>query len=545
MGPSLVTKQAQHSRTLPITTAAPVKGLNTVDPLASMDAAYGLSIQNFIATPQGLNVREGYRVWSTGLPGVVSSLMPYHAQITTNSKLFAASVSGFYDVTSGGVVGAAVVSGLNASNPNWQHAQQTSVSKNFLVCVNGLDTPRLYDGTTWTTTTQAASPVLGQFSINDNNAQAVNTTAFVDVMLHQRRMWFTTANSTKAYYTDIDQPTGQLYAFDFGPEFTRGGALHKLVSWSINMGSVSGVQSNLVAISTKGDVLIYVGNNPSVSTNFALSGRYLLGAPCGRRCTIDFQSDVLYLSQDGLYPLSQYIQSSTLNNTDAITTKISNVIGDLITSYGSTPGFDMCIYPGRNVLLLNIPQSSTANNFQFCFNTVTDGWTQFTGWGAQCWGLFNNSLFFGGTGQVCLAFIGYSDGADINGNGGNNIIATALTAFTFMEKPGVLKHVHQVKPFIVTGASNPTIRVGVNTDFSLIPIVGSATLNPITGAVWDSATWDNGAATWVGSLTTYNQWSTPLCYPADALAFAVSISATSQTMWTGTGWIIEPAGQWG
>lgn len=549
---SAVTLRPKQRRTIPVSTDAPVKGLNTVDPLSAMDPQYGLSIQNFIATPQGLNVREGYRVWATGLPGDVTTLMPYHAANSTNSKLFAASVSGFYDVTTGGAVGAAVVSGLNASNPYWQYAMQTATSsgKNYLMCVNGTDAPRLYDGTSWITTTQVASPSTpGQFALVDNNGTSVSTSTFVDVILHQQRYWFTPVNSTKAYYCDIAAPSGALYAFDFGPLFPRGGALHKLISWSVNMGSVAGVQSNLVAISTKGDIVIFVGNNPAVTANWSLSAVYLLGAPCGRRCTIDFQSDVLYLSQDGLYPLSQYIQSSTLNNTDAITTKISNVIGDLITSYGTQPGFEMSIYPGRNVMLLNIPQTTTAQNFQFCFNTVTDGWTQFTGWPAACWGLFNNSMFFGSSGKVCLAFIGYADGADINGNGGNNIVATALTAFNYFEgKPGlgrgVLKHAHQVKPYVVTGATTPAIRVGVNVDFNLLPIIGSATVNPITGAVWDGVTWDAVGSTWVGSLATYNQWATPLCYAGDALAFAVSISATAQTMWTGTGWIVEPGGQW-
>ncbi len=548
-----VSKRPQKTRTVPVSTPAPYKGLNTVDSLADMDPAYGLSIQNFIATPQGLSVREGYRVWATGLPGDVTTMMPYHAANSANSKLFAASVSGFYDVTSGGAVGAAVVSGLNASNPYWQYATQTAstAGKSYLMCVNGADSPRLYDGTSWTTATQVASPSTpGQFSTVDNNGASVSIQNFVDVTLHQQRLWFVANNTTKAYYTDIAQASGQLYAFDFGPLFPRGGKLQKLAAWSVNMGSVSGVQSNLVAFSDKGDCVIFVGNNPASATNWSLSAVYLLGAPVGRRCTIDFQSDLLYLSRDGLYPLSQYIQSSTLNNTDAITTKISPTIGDLTQTFGSSPGFEMALYPGANVMLLNIPQASTGSNFQFCFNTVTNGWTQFTGWPAACWGLFNNSLFFGAPSQVCLAFIGYADGADITGAGGNNIIATALGAFDFMaDKPGlgrgVLKHVHQVKPYIVTGTVNPTIRVGVNTDFTLVPIVGSATVNPVTGAVWDNAKWDDPAATWVGSLTTYNQWTTPKCYAGDALAFAMSISATSQTLWAGTGWIVEPGGQWG
>ena len=129
MAKSSVVLRPQSTRTVPVTTIAPTKGLNTVDPLSMTDPSYGVSIQNFIATPQGLSVRQGYRTWSTGLPGDVTTLMPYHSPTTASSKLFAASVSGFYDVTTGGAVGAAVVSGLNASFPYWQFANNTSDRK--------------------------------------------------------------------------------------------------------------------------------------------------------------------------------------------------------------------------------------------------------------------------------------------------------------------------------------------------------------------------------------------------------------------------------
>jgi hypothetical protein len=550
---NITTKRPQRTLTVPVSTPAPYKGLNTVDSLADMDPDYGLSIQNFIATPQGLSVREGYRVWATGLPGDVTTLMPYNAKNSTNSKLFAASVSGLYDVTTGGAVGAAVVSGLNASNPYWQYAMMTAstASNSYLLCVNGADHPQLYDGTSWTATSQVATPSsIGQFSTLDNNSNTVNTQTFVDVIQHQQRLWFVASNSTTAYYTNIAQATGNLFAFDFGSFFPRGGKLAHLASWSMNMGSVNGVQSNLIAFSDKGDCVIFVGNNPAVATSWALTGTYPLAAPIGRRCTIPFTSDLLYLSRDGLEPLSTYIQTDALNSTTAITNKISPTISDLISSFGSSPGFELAAYPAADLLILNIPQASTGSNFQFVYNTITMGWTQFTGWASSTWGLFNNAMYFGAPGQVCLSFIGYSDGADISGSGGNNIIATALTAFDFMADKqglgrGVLKHVHQVKPYIVTGTVNPTIRVGVNTDFTLVPIVGSATVNPVTGAVWDNAKWDDPSATWVGSLTTYNQWTTPRCYAGDALAFAMSISATSQTLWAGTGWLVEPGGQIG
>lgn len=123
-----VNPRPQQARTIPVTTPAPYKGLNTVDSLAAMDPAYGLSIQNFIATPQGLSFRQGYRKWATGLPAAVTTLMSYNAKNALNSKHFAVAGSVIKDITAGGNVSGAgftAVSGLNASFPYWQYTNQT------------------------------------------------------------------------------------------------------------------------------------------------------------------------------------------------------------------------------------------------------------------------------------------------------------------------------------------------------------------------------------------------------------------------------------
>lgn len=544
----LTRRVPQAANTIPITTPAPTLGLNTRENLAMMDPAYGLSIQNFIATPQGLSLRQGYRYWATNLPTHVTSLLVYNARINSGNKLFAVAGSNFYDVTIGGNMSGAVpvVSGQSASNTTWQYAQQTfsTSGANYLIAVNGFNPPQLYNGSAWTTCTQVAVPAApGQFKTVDNNGSAVNIDDFVDVCLHQQRLWFVQNNSTKAMYLDIASVGGNLNAFDFGSYFARGARLHKLASWTIDSGS--GQSSQLVAISSKGDVVVYQGTDPSSASTWSLLGTYQLGSPVGRRSTLQMEGDLLSLTQDGLYPMSRYMQSARLDAKSALTYNISNVIASLATTYGGTAGFEMALLPSQSLLVLNIPQSDPTNNFQFVFNTETKGWTQFTGWPAECWSLYNDSLYFGGNGFVALGFFGYKDGADITGTGGSNIIGTALTAFNPMTNaqigPGFLKHAKLVKPYIVTGQSNPTIRIGVNTDFNLVPIVGSATINPVTGAVWDNAVWNDPNSTWVGSLATYNQWATPLCYPGTYLAIAISISAVADTLWVDTNWRVSPS----
>lgn len=70
-GFSLPSKRPREAIVRGESTPAPVGGLDTRDPLASMGIQYATNLTNFIATPQGCSLRKGYRKWATGLPGLV------------------------------------------------------------------------------------------------------------------------------------------------------------------------------------------------------------------------------------------------------------------------------------------------------------------------------------------------------------------------------------------------------------------------------------------------------------------------------------------
>lgn len=125
------------SRSVP----APVGGVNARDALAAMPETDCIVGDNFFGTPSYVAIRNGNQAWATGLPGAVETVMAYNG-LSTNKK-FAASVAGFYDITTQGAVGAAVVSGL--SNARWQHAMFNAGGGNVLLAVNGADAPRRFD----------------------------------------------------------------------------------------------------------------------------------------------------------------------------------------------------------------------------------------------------------------------------------------------------------------------------------------------------------------------------------------------------------------
>jgi hypothetical protein len=146
-------------------------------------------------------------------------------------------------------------------------------------------------------------------------------------------------------------------------------------------------------------------------------------------------------------------------------------------------------------------------------NTLTGAWCRFTGWNANCFALYNNSLFFGGnTGQVRLGYVGLSDVAD-------PISMSIKNAFNYYDDPGRQKIIQMIKPYIIAdGDVFPTTAMDV--DFEDVDFIASVSPYTIQGARWDAATslWDS--TTWFSGNTgsLINDWDS-----AGAIGTAIAL----------------------
>lgn len=456
--------------------AAPVGGLNARDSIADMDEKDAVILTNFFPSTTSVNLRGGYSKFSTGYGAQVESVLAYSGGAT--NKLFGIAGGSVYDATAGGAVGAAALTGL--TNSRWQYINVATAGGNFIEMCNGADSVYTFDGTTWTDRSGAIT--------------GVTSSNLIGINLHKNRVWFVEKNTLKAWYLPTQSITGAANALDLSAFAVHGGYLMAMATWTIDAGY--GVDDMAVFITSNGDILVYRGTDPSSASTWSLVGVWWLGSPVGRRCYMKYKGDVLIITQDGLIPLSGALQSSRLNPRVALTDKISYAISAAVTNYSGNFGWDIETFPKQNALLLNVPVSTNSNQQQYVMNTITGMWCSFTGWQANCFELYQDDLYFGGTNFIAKAWT-------TNADAGGAIPGAGLQAFSYFGSPAQLKRFTMMRPTFYA-SSPPSANGQINVDFDQSPSTATlATANAI-GGLWDVGTWDS--AVWGAGLELSRQW---------------------------------------
>jgi hypothetical protein len=444
---------------------APVKGWMTQESPVDAEEQSALILDNFFPEPQGVRVRRGYTSRATGMTGNVESLLVYTS--ASASKLFAANDGNIYDVSSSGAVGAADISGL--TNDRWQSVMMANSGTQYLYIVNGADAPRHYNGSAW------ATPAI----------TGVDESTFINISLHKKRLWFTPVNSMSLWYLAVDAIAGAASEFPVGALFKRGGYVMATGTWSIDAGD--GMDDLFVIITSQGEIALYAGTDPSSANTWELVGVYRVGDPIGRRCLLQVGADLAIMTEDGVIPISVVFRGDAdraVAAHKALTRNIREAWADAVQRGDDAFGWEMISYPHRNMALVNIPASGGELTWQFAYNTITGAWGRFRNQEANCWAVFDDELYFGGTdGEVFQADYGNSDD-------GVAITASMLPAYMHLGPKGRLKHVKGCRPIYSTDVPNvsPEIAIGVDYEF---PTETDEAQDVTTGFfVWDSSRWD-------------------------------------------------------
>lgn len=456
----------------------PVGGWDASSPLASMPADRAVQLKNWFPLGAYGEVRRGYRyhAWDIVADDTsIETLMAWRGP--ASSKMFAAGGGAIYDVTSNAAASSAVTS---LSEDRWQWVNMTTSGGAYLWICNGTDSCRHYNGSTW------AAPSL----------TGVTSSDVINVNIHKKRLWMVLKDSTKAYYLATDAIAGSATSFELGSNFTRGGHLMAMATWTRDGGS--GSDDYAVFISSEGQCAVYSGTDPASADTWSLVGVFDVPPPIGRRCFTRYGADVLLITIQGVFPLSEVLSVDTSQaKRVAITERISAAMTIAASAYRDNFGWEIVVYPKGTRLILNVPTSETATAVQYAMNTLTGAWCEFEGMNANTWIVYDDNLYFGGNdGSVYKADTG---SADID----TPITAVGQCAYSAMGSANV-KQWKLIKPLITTASANRPA-IGVSTDFTETDTLSQPPAAVASGgATWDSARWDVGS--WGGAEQNISDW---------------------------------------
>ena len=516
-----------------VTRPAPIKGINAFDAIIAAPEGFALILRNLFAQPYGVQVRHGYVRHCEGLDGNVETVMSHNA---LTPKLYAFSDGDpdaiLYDVTTPNTAPVVMIDDL--SNARWQHINFPTIAGVQLVACNGEDDPL------WIKPDGTVERLIAGDGTAANTISGIDPKAFVHVYSHQKRLWFVEKDTTTGWYLPPDQVYGIAEYFDFGPNWTRGGYLQQIITWTIDDGN--GADDHLAAISSEGEVSIYQGIDPNDVSTWALQGVYFCGAPIGRRAAARYGGDILILTEFGVTHMSDLLKSTKVNPAEDNTGRyIQQLVSQAITSTRDKFGWQPFVFPGKNMVMLNIPATSD-NFYQFVQNDITKAWSEFIGYNAHCWTLHQQLPVYGGFGAVYRAWEQFTDDAVVADDGtvtpGLDIRAEAQTTYSNLGTQVINKHYKMVRPSILSGGQF-SVSVAVNVDFSFQSTQSPVAFTTYEPGRWDEDYWDN--ARWAGGLLAYNEWETVRGIGFVA-ALRLLIQSTSETYWASTDWVFEPGG---
>lgn len=459
--------QTSQEATIP----APVGGWNAISPLAKMPPGDAVILDNWIPKPGYVEIRGGSRDYQTGAGHSVQSLLVWRGASTGVDELYAASNTGIFAITAFGAAWPARVFAI--TNPRVQSVNFSNDAGEFLVCVNGSDTPFRYEGSTWAnlTITGTSGPI------------TLTSTDLIAVATHKSRLYFVEKQSLRIWFLDTNSISGAAQLLDCGPIFKLGGTLNAVAAWSTTYGINQ--DDYFVAFTDQGEVAVFQGDNPADANYWAQVGLFQIGLPLGSRSLIKFGGDLLALTTNGVISLNQAVNlDRSKQNTVAVTQKIQNAFQMASQNYFANFGWDAILYESGSLAIYNIPVSELATSYQYVQNLQTGAWCRFTGLNGYCWATANELVFFGGADGVYQWDVGVIDS-------GNDLVCSALGAFNYFGAP-LQKSFTMVRPtFNATASVIPA--VAVNVDFDVTPptsvptVISSRDANLSIRSTWGSA----------------------------------------------------------
>lgn len=371
------------------TIPAPIGGLNRRDTHNSMDQTDALQMDNYIPLENKIALRKGYITYYRNEKSFLT-LTVYKKE--DKQILLGISSGRAYNLSSSSNV--RMYDNIIFNDSHCQTVQY----KDRLYFMNGVDVPQV-------------------FYINDNNEEVFTDWGFsnsdldaskiISGCVSKQFLWGVEKGSLKAWYSAVaGNISGNLNCFDLSGIARFGGHLINICNWTVDGGQ--GIDDLTVFITSEGEVLVYSGSNPNSADNWSLKGSYKISSPLGYRCVLQYQGDVIIITEDGYLPLSKVLPLNAAGaSTYAFSDKIRGLILERSSLHKDKFGWQGLIYTHGGYALFNVPLSQGYE--QHVINLTSGAWCRFTGIKSHCWVIYNDKIYFGSDYGVCQFDRGYSD----------------------------------------------------------------------------------------------------------------------------------------
>ncbi len=478
---------------------SPQKGLDIAQPLPGGDPMTAVVLENLVPRVLGCQLRKGYRRWLSNLSGEVRTLMQFIAPNGTEELFAACSTGDIYDVTleqpsSFVPVPVVTVSGGQPDGEWTSFNYVTTAGVHVMLLVNPGNGFWIYDGTNFTQITQGVGPGL---------IEGVDPDTFVHVTVYQNRLWFAQADTTKAWYLPVGEYAGKATEFDFGAMFPNGGALECLINWTFDGTSGVGVNNQLVAVSTEGDVVVYGGDDPDEAASFRCTGRWFIGrVPTGRRWFAIFGGDIILLSERGMNFMSEVMRGEGFFGNSQIAQSVNSALAQELSQSLDVRYWEVVYLPVDQIIVVNRAEFNTLN-IQWVYEVNNKAFCTQRGIPMNTINLFGGEAFTGDmAGNIWWAYEGNSDGA-IDGEKGEDLQGKCVTAFQPLGEGFRVKRFLMVRPSFISDAP-PGVIAQLNKQWSTASPDGSPPYLATGENFWDVGKWNE--AVWSGESESYEAW---------------------------------------
>lgn len=451
---------------------SPVRGWVTNMNLSAASPGAALVLDNWIPTQTGIKARGGLLEFADIGADPVTSLFVY--RISGVSKLFAADEGSIWNITS---TPSEDVTGQTGGY--YSTFQFETTGGNYLFALNGTDSIRRYDGSSWLAITGVSADAI----------TGVTTSTLSHGWVWKNRAFFVQGGTMNAWYLPVDSIAGAASDHTLAGVFQNGGSLLFGATWSIDAGD--GADDKCVFVSSEGEVAIYEGTDPAAVATFALVGRYLLGGkPLGKNAWMRAGGDLIIATLDGMVPLSQALNKDPAALSLAAVSR--NIEPDWRTeavARQSLP-WDVEKWDDENLAIIGLPVVSATSTPARCFvvNMETGAWARFTGWDTRSLAVHSGLLYFGTSdGKIMQANTGGSDD-------GTLYVCQMALHFDHFKAMGQYKTLKQARATF-RGSKPFTPKLSASTDYaqsfpSPPSSIADFTVDEWDSAIWDEAEWD-------------------------------------------------------